>query len=217
MISILMPIYNGIEFIHESVPSIIHQTFKDWELIIGINGHEKDSEVYKRAKEWQVKDDRIRVYDLLEIKGKSNALNEMIKLCKNDWISLLDVDDIWLPKKIELQLPYMADYDVIGTRCKYFGIGSGQPNIPVGNISSHNFLSGNPIINSSCLLKKELCKWDGKWDGVEDYDLWLKLWKQGKQFYNVNEIQVLHRIHYDSSFNIKGNSSKLSELKKKYL
>ena len=121
MISILMPIYNGIEFIHESVPSIIHQSFKDWELIIGINGHEKDSEVYKQAKQWEVKDDRIKVYDLLEIKGKSNALNEMIKLCKNDWISLLDVDDIWLPKKIELQLPYMADYDVIGTRCKYFG------------------------------------------------------------------------------------------------
>lgn len=90
MISILMPIYNGIEFIHESVPSIIHQSFKDWELIIGINGHSKDSEVYKKAKEWQIKDDRIKVYDLYTIKGKSNALNEMINCCKNDWISLLD-------------------------------------------------------------------------------------------------------------------------------
>jgi glycosyltransferase involved in cell wall biosynthesis len=141
----------------------------------------------------------------------------MIKFCKNDWISLLDVDDIWLPKKIELQLPYMADYDVIGTRCKYFGSRSGQPNIPVGNISNHNFLSVNPIINSSCLIKKELCKWDGKWDGVEDYDLWLKLWKQGKQFYNVESIQVMHRIHQESAFNAQGNHFKVNNLIKRYL
>lgn len=37
MISILMPIYNGIDFIEESVNSIINQTYDKWELIIGIN------------------------------------------------------------------------------------------------------------------------------------------------------------------------------------
>ena len=47
MISILMPIYNGIEFINESVSSIILQTFGEWELIIGINGHPENSEVFK--------------------------------------------------------------------------------------------------------------------------------------------------------------------------
>jgi len=36
MISILMPIYNGIEFIKQSVNSIKNQTYKDWELIIGV-------------------------------------------------------------------------------------------------------------------------------------------------------------------------------------
>ena len=39
MISILMPIYNGIELINESVMSIIQQKYTHWELIIGINGH----------------------------------------------------------------------------------------------------------------------------------------------------------------------------------
>ena len=58
-----------------------------------------------------------------------------------------------------------------------------------------------------------MCYWDGKWNGVEDYDLWLKLWKQGKKFYNVNEIQVLHRIHNDSAFNAKGNNLKVNDLK----
>ena len=212
-----MPIYNGIEFIGESVPTILYQTYKEWELIIGINGHPKDSDVYKEAKKWEEKDERIKVYDFYEIKGKAEALNEMIKYCKYDWVSLLDVDDKWLPKKLETQVNYLNNYDVIGTQCKYFGDLNISPNIPIGDLTSVNFLNVNPIINSSCLLKKELCKWDGKWNGVEDYDLWLKLWRDGKQFYNVNEIQVLHRIHNDSAFNAKGNNLKVNDLKQKYL
>jgi len=217
MISILMPIYNGIEFIGESVPTILYQTYKEWELIIGINGHPKDSDVFKEAKKWEEKDERIKVYDFYEIKGKAEALNEMIKYCNYDWVSLLDVDDKWLPKKLEAQERFIYYSDVIGTQCKYFGDLNISPNIPIGDLTSVNFLNVNPIINSSCLLKKELCKWDGKWNGVEDYDLWLKLWRDGKQFYNVNEILVLHRIHNDSAFNAKGNNLKVNDLKQKYL
>lgn len=215
MISILMPIYNGIEFISESVPTIIYQTHKDWELIIGINGHKENSEVYKEAKRWEKIDNRIKVIDFFQIKGKSEALNEMIKFCKNDWVSLLDVDDKWLPKKLESQIQYMEHYDVIGTQCKYFGNLNISPEIPLGDIRNHNFLTTNPIINSSCLLKKELCYWDGILN-LEDYDLWLKLWKQGKKFYNVPDIQILHRIHNDSAFNAKGNNLKVNDLLKKY-
>tara|TARA_Y100000389_G_scaffold138124_1_gene135804 strand:- start:285 stop:938 length:654 start_codon:yes stop_codon:yes gene_type:complete len=217
MISILMPIYNGIEFIDESVPTVLYQIFKEWELIIGINGHPINSSVFLTAKGYEKKDSRIKVIDFYPIKGKSDTLNEMIKYAKYDWISLLDVDDKWLPKKLESQLIYMKNYDIIGTQCKYFEDYSIIPNIPVGDLKNHNFLNVNPIINSSCLIKKKLCYWDKTRDGVEDYDLWLKLWRQGKKFYNVSEIQVLHRIHNDSAFNAKGNNLKVSELKEKYI
>ena len=88
MISILMPIYNGIEFINESVTSIITQSFNKWELIIGINGHAENSEVFKVAKQYENIDSRIKVYDLLNIKGKANALNKMITLCKFNYVSI---------------------------------------------------------------------------------------------------------------------------------
>lgn len=207
MISILLPIYNGIEFINESVPTIIYQTYNNWELIIGINGHSKNSKEYKKAKKWEKKDNRIKVLDLYTIKGKSIALNEMIKYCQYDWISLIDVDDKWLPKKLESQIPYINEFDIIGTQCKYFGNKSDIPKIPVGNLTGYDFTKANPIINSSCLIKKELAYWEE--NGIEDYHLWLKLWKQGKQFYNVEDIQVLHRIHNDSAFNAKGNHLKV--------
>lgn len=215
MISILMPIYNGIEFLEESLPTILYQTYKDWELIIGINGHKPNSDVYQIAKKYET--DKIKVYDLQNIKGKSEALNEMLKYTKYNWIALLDADDKWLPKKLESQIQYMNNYDVIGTMCKYFGDKNDVPHIPEGDISNFNFLQFNPIINSSVLLKRQLCSWDKNHEGVEDYDLWLKLWREGKKFYNVSEVQAMHRIHIQSAFNANGNNLKVNDLLKKYV
>jgi len=202
-ITILMPIYNGIEFIEESVTSIIRQRYTNWELIIGINGHPPNSEAYKKAKEYE--SDKIKVYDLINIKGKSNSLNDMLKYSNFEWISLLDVDDIWLPKKLESQIPYMDNYDIIGTQCKYFGDITGSPSIPLRDITNIDFYKVNPIINSSCLVKKNLCYWrDVK--GLDDYDMWLRLWKNKYKFYNVETIQVMHRIHQQSAFNNSNNN-----------
>ena len=213
-VTILMPIYNGIEFIDESVKSIMNQTWKKWELIIGINGHDLMSDVYLKAKKYE--NDQIHVVELHPIKGKSNALNEMLKLAKYDWIALLDVDDTWHKDKLLYQLPFCQAYDVIGTRARYFGEKSGCPPIPYNDLTNYNFLRGNPIINSSCLVKKELCYWDSNHDGIEDYDMWLRLWQQKCRFYNVKSIEVLHRIHGESAFNAKGNNQMVSALREKY-
>ena len=213
MISTLMPIYNGIEFIEESVNSIKNQKYVNWELIIGINGHPKDSEVYKIAKKYE--NEKIKIYQIFNTKGKSEALNEMLNFTKDNWIALLDVDDIWLPNKLESQIQYMDKFDVIGTACRYFGDSNAYPQIPTGDISRFNFLQVNPIINSSVLLKRELCWWEPG-NILEDYDLWLRLWKEGKKIYNVPEIQVLHRIHANSAFNAQGNNLKVNKLIKKY-
>ncbi len=214
MISILMPVYNGIEFMETSVHSVLEQTHKEWELLIGINGHPPGSEVYQIAKTYET-DPRIRVLDL-SIKGKSNTLNELLHHCAYDWIALLDVDDIWLPTKLEKQLPLMRIYDVIGTHCHYFGERLGQPNIPTGDLRTHDFLKVNPIINSSCLVKKEHCLWDGTVDGVEDYDLWLRLWRKKCRFYNIPEPLTLHRIYQSSAFNAKGNHLQARDVVERY-
>ena len=197
MISILMPIYNGIEFIEESVSSILSQTFESWELIIGINGHPQNSDIYKIAYIFQQKyPDKIKVLDFYHLRGKSTTLNAMIACCIYDYVAILDVDDIWFPNKLEIQSVYLYKYDVIGTKCVYFGNLNGNiPDIPVGDLSEFSFLSVNPIINSSALIRKEYCFWNEKWNGIEDYDLWLRLKSQGLTFFNCPEILVKHRIN----------------------
>jgi glycosyltransferase involved in cell wall biosynthesis len=217
MISVLIPIYNGIEFIDESVMSVINQSYTNWELLIGINGHPENSQIYKIAKEYENKCNKIRVYDFFNIKGKSTTLNEMLKFCQYNYVAILDVDDIWYNKKLEIQSRFLNKYDVIGTQCIYFGEKNDiVPPIPINDISNFDFTRVNPIINSSSVIRKELCFWDKKWDGVEDYDLWLKLRNLDKKFYNCDEILVKHRIHNTSAFNANGNNLLVSDLLKKH-
>ena len=220
MISILIPIYNGFEFFQESLKSIIEQTYKDWELIIAVNGHPENSVIFLETQSMvsHYPEHNIRVYDFYDIKGKSTTLNRMIQYCKGDYVAILDVDDIWHSNKLASQLPYMYTFDVIGTKCVYFGDMVGIiPDIPVGEITYYDFRRVNPIINSSSLVRIELCQWDKSWDGIEDYDLWLKLWKQHKRFYNVDDVLVRHRIHRTSAFNSQGNHLKVEDLLRKYV
>ena len=198
MISILIPIYNGIEFIDQAISSVFSQSYRDWEIIIGINGHEENSEVYKNTKRFE--GDKIKILDLYTIHNKADALNKMLEYTTYEWIALLDVDDIWKSDKLEKQIPFTNDYQIVGTKCKYFGDKGNIPKIPVGNLKNFNFKEYNPIINSSCLVKKELCWWDPK-SPAEDYDLWLRLREKHHRFYNVPEVLVLHRIHDKSYFN----------------
>lgn len=213
MISVLIPIYNGIEFIEESVSSVLRQTYDKWELIIGVNGHPQNSTVYKIAKEYEKRSSKIRVLDLFQIKGKSNALNEMVKHCAHDYIALLDVDDIWHDQKLEIQSAALNQYDIIGSNCVWFGDKSNVvPSIPIGDISNFDFSAVNPIINSSSVIRRGLCFWNSKWDGVEDYDMWLRLRAQRNCFFNYGQVLVKHRIHAASAFNAKGNDNKVGDL-----
>ena len=218
-----MPIYNGVEFLLESVPSILNQTVptNQWELLIGVNGHPPNSAIYQHICEQFSATiyKNIRVFDYHDCKGKSTTLNKLLGECSYDYVALLDVDDIWLPTKLATQLPFVAqEYDVVGTKCIYFGDMNGHvPAIPTQDISHVNFLEGNPVINSSAIIHKSLAYWDQQHDGIEDYDLWLRLWKQQKRFYNCPEVLVKHRIHHTSAFNSKGNHNHVAELQQKYM
>ena len=205
-----MPIYNGYEYLDESLLSVINQTYKNWELIIGINGHKPDSDIILKIKDTVnnlinnfhndnlKKQIKIIIYDT---KGKPATLNKMINNANGDYIAILDVDDYWLSEKLEKQIPYLYNYDVIGTNCRYFGKFSHCPNIPFGDLTNYDFIiNGNPIINSSSLIRKELAKWNEN-ERFDDYDLWLQLSLNKKKFYNISDILCMHRIYDNSSFN----------------
>jgi len=212
-----MPIYNGIEFLKESYESIKNQTFENWELLIGINGHEQNSNVYKDSLQITKLDNRVKVFDFFKIRSKSKTLNELLKLSTNNIICLLDVDDKWHPQKLELQIKYIKFFDVVGTNTEYFIGKDGTPGLPLGVVQNYKFYENNPIVNSSSMFYKKDGFWDDNFEGIEDYDMWLRIVKNGGKFFNLEEILCYHRIHNNSSFNTKDYSDKISLLKQKYV
>jgi glycosyltransferase involved in cell wall biosynthesis len=216
-VSVLIPLYNGVEFLLESLGSIEKQTYPFWEVIIGVNGHSEESDVFKTAKKYERESDdgyrRIRVIHY-STKGKENTMNAMVQDMAFDIISLLDVDDYWEPTKLfeQIQLWKFGKYDIIGTHCKYFGDLNHVPTLPEKEIQRSSIIRSNPMVNSSMMIHKR----DGHWTGLyrlDDYDMWLRLAYNGRRFYNIPQVLTHHRIHKQSAFN-NTNSEGVPKLQK---
>jgi glycosyltransferase involved in cell wall biosynthesis len=216
-VSIIMPIYNGIEFFQESFPTVRRQTHTDWELLIGINGHSDPSPILRVIEEVAKGDPRVRVF-VQTTSGKPESLNDLMTHVTTDWVALLDVDDTWALTKLEEQVRILPtlhpDTAVVGTFCHYFGELNGSPTIPSGYINPKVLASVNPIINSSSLTRRELCRWTSTYD-VEDYELWMKIALSGKKLYNIGKDLVGHRIHRQSAFN--GKQQDVEVLRKHFM
>jgi glycosyltransferase involved in cell wall biosynthesis len=213
LVTILTPVYNGVEFLGECVKSVIEQTEPRWEIIIGINGHGPDGgAAAETARGYAALDGRIRVHIQPEVHTKVDSLNDMMTHARADWICLLDCDDVWLPTKLARQLEVLGgaarNAAVIGTACSYFGEMCGSPSIRTGRLDVTDLLAGNQVINSSAMLHRSYAHWRTGF-GMEDYDLWLRIAAAGSILYNIPENLVRHRIHGSSAFNSKGHRPEL--------
>ena len=230
-ITVLIPLYNGIEFLRTSLTSVYKQTYSNWRVIIAINGHKPDSEVYELANQTvQVLEDYLQMpqrTDILQLstKGKPASMNAATAYIKTEWTAILDADDIWLPDKLAEQVAVIIASsisakkvpDVIGTQAQYFGDSTIIPNIPVGDLTGFDFFSVNPIINSSVLMRTYMLCYDEKeTTGLEDYELWLRLRYDisSVKFSNISKVLVGHRIHKESAFN-NSNASGVEDLIKR--
>jgi glycosyltransferase involved in cell wall biosynthesis len=215
-VSILTPVYNGIEFLEQCAMSVClqiceHENTKlEWEWWIGINGHGTGGEVLKKA--LQIKEKcpgfTIHVVNLPHVSGKVEALNALVERSAAEWIAVLDCDDTWDRKKLIFQKLLVEKtseaVDVVGTFCHYFGdIVSNGPQLPQGFIRAAELWKGNPIINSSALIRRKYAHWEDRF-GLEDYDMWLRLHMDGARLFNIPYHLVHHRIHTGSAFNGKG-------------
>lgn len=215
MISILLPIYNGERYLSRCLESILNQSYSDFELLIGFNGTiDKSKDIVT-----SYKDDRIKIFDYGQDKGKAKTLNKLLQEVKTAWIALQDDDDIWLKDKLDIQLEYTKNYDIIGTIIKYIDENDnviGQPSLAIDDISIKTLsINGiNQIANSSSFFKledailvngwnEELDKISDKFQPCEDYNFWLKLMEKDRLFHNINKYLVYHRIHKNSNFNSK--------------
>lgn len=97
MVSVIIPVYNVLPYLKESIDSVINQTYKDIEIIIVDDGSDDGSEsVCDKYK----KDSRIKVLHQKN-QGLSSARNAGLDIASGDYIAFLDSDDVYLPDMIQ--------------------------------------------------------------------------------------------------------------------
>jgi glycosyltransferase involved in cell wall biosynthesis len=180
LVSIITPSYNSLEFITQTIDSVINQTYQDWEMII-IDDCSPDN-ANEIIEEYIKNDDRINLIKLENNIGPANARNEGIKQAKGKYIAFLDSDDIWLPQKLEKQVKFMQDNNLAVTCSSYYTIDEEDKRMNTRvvkeSFSYSDMLKSNHIGNLTGIYD---CEKLGKiyMDNVghEDYTLWLKIMK----------------------------------------
>lgn len=110
MVSIVMPCYNGEDFIKETIDSVLKQTYTNWELLVIDDGSKDDSPsiVNKYASD----DSRIKLIKQQNA-GSAVARNNGIRHSKGQYLALLDSDDVWLPGFLKSQIKFIRQKDAV--------------------------------------------------------------------------------------------------------
>ena len=210
LISIIIPTYNRVSYLLETVNSILQQTYENYEIIIVSDGSTDNS----KEEIDKLNDSRIRFVDLDKNYGyPAKARNEGIKISNGEFIAFCDDDDLWNQDKLKEQVKMIKlGYNFIFTNYNFFsGFKSFFTKIYLNNIVNFiiNFLNKkisylylsltNPIVNSSVLIKKTLISkvmFNELIDyrAVEDYQLWIQIYQNSNPYYIKKEL-VSYRVH----------------------
>ena len=104
-ISIITPSYNSAEYLEETIQSVLHQTFQDWEWLI-TDDQSQDPSV-KIIKKYD--DPRIKLLVLDKNSGAGEARNNALSRAEGRFITFLDSDDYWEPLFLERMVGFMEE------------------------------------------------------------------------------------------------------------
>jgi glycosyltransferase involved in cell wall biosynthesis len=199
-VSVVMAAYKAAQFLPDAIESALGQTFGDLEVIVIDDGSPDNTATVVQA---YLTDERVRYYWQPNA-GQCAAKNKGIGLSKGRFVAFLDADDLWLPGKLERQLPLFEDRPdvgvVYGFLAKIDSLGRPLPWEPVPprrGIVTADLLIENFVPFASSVVRKSLLDKRGGFDpeldmGI-DYDLWLRL-SAHCEFDFVEEVVGKYRV-----------------------
>ena len=118
-ISVLMSVYNGEEYIRETIVSILNQSYQDFEFIIIDDGSTDGTETIIKS----FHDPRIRYFRLEENLGVGKALNYGLQHVRSKYIAKADADDLYSVDRLAIQKDFLDDHlaiSLVGSFIEYF-------------------------------------------------------------------------------------------------
>ncbi len=181
-ISVIIPTYNSGPWVAEAVASVLGQTRPAFEVLVVDDGSTDDTPERMAAFGPPVR------YVRKENGGVSSARNRGMAEATGDAIAFLDADDVWHPRKLELQSRTLDAhpelglvgthlYDWPGTHPDPEGLGHQTPE----TIHLDDLIVRNSLVTSTVLARTPILRAAGDFDlnlrGPEDHDFWIRVAK----------------------------------------
>lgn len=204
-VSIIIPAYNAMKYLPETVESVFQQTLTDFELLI-INDGSTDNIV-----EWvsRLADPRVKLISQAN-QGTALARNHGIIEAKGEYIALLDADDLWEATKLQKQAKCLDNNPLVGLVDTWAITIDDRGN--ASRIRKHEVegdvyhkvyeACDNPVCCGSSPMIRRSCfdvigLFDPKIKIVEDVDMWIRIASR-YHFGLVREVLVKYRQHPDN-------------------
>ena len=206
LVSIIIGTYNPKRFLLDALDSIFLQSYENMEVILYNDGSNQiESIEYIRLVLNRYP--QIRYIHSDDNKGLSYALNACTDLAKGDYIVRMDDDDYSLPNRIQLQYEFLIsnqDCDFVGSSAYLFDdVIYGLINMPE-TPSLKDILQSRAYVHPSIMIKKKVLVDIGKYSTgtnvlrIEDMDLWVRLFAEGKKGKNIITPLLLYRENLSS-------------------
>jgi glycosyltransferase involved in cell wall biosynthesis len=203
LVSVIVPVFNGRDHVVVAIESALAQSMDRLEVVVVDDGSSDGSG--ELAESIAGRDPRVRVIRQ-ENRGLSGARNTGLRESRGTYVGFLDADDLWLPEKLERQVPLLAPGRVVfsdGFLMRNDAVsderifGSGRV---AAAIDFDALLEQNPIPVLTVLIERELLLDVGGFDegllSVEDWDLWFRLHATGRvSFIGIDEPLACYRVH----------------------
>lgn len=208
LVSVITPAYNAEKFIAETIDSVRAQTHTNWEHLIVVDSKTSD-QTRAIVAQYAKKDSRIRLLEDALVSGVSENRNLALKKAQGEYIAFLDSDDLWLPRKIEMQLRYMQkqnssfcfhSYEIINENGDALNQDRRAPLIA----TYRSLLQHNCIGCLTVMIKRTLAqKFHFKNESHEDFCLWLDILREQKAAVGMPDFLASYRIVKNSRSNNK--------------
>lgn len=213
LVSIVIPVYNGANYLRESIESAINQTYSNIEVIVVNDGSTDNGATEKIALSYG---NKIRYFSKTN-GGCGSALNLGIRQMKGEYFSWLSHDDRYLENKIEWQIQCLSTLenkntllfggyqvinssgDVIGTMHPDHLYSEDQLNTPIFAVLKGLAYGCTFLIPKKCFL--DIGNFDESLPTTQDYALWFDFFRLAPIHYDFG-INTQYRLHPQQDTNM---------------
>ncbi len=203
-----MNCHNGERYLHNSLTSIINQSYKNWELIFFDNfSNDKSKDIFE-----SFKDKRFIYFKTIKKLKLYNARRLAIKKCRGKYVSFLDTDDLWKKNKLAYQINLLEkknceilyskfDINNLISKKKYLNSNIDLPNGKITQLLLDDYRVGILTV----ILKKKIFEkinFNKKYSIIGDFDFFVRLSKKFK-ICSSNKSLAIYKSHTDNLSNKK--------------